>query len=301
MEPVQIALIITNLKGSAKKLCQAPFTPTGMIFLITRQTIIHMPEGPSLVILKEQLQPFTGKKVTAAGGYTPMDTRWIAGCRLLEVNAWGKHLLLRFSRGTVRVHLMLFGSVLVNKRKKVNASFFLRFNKEFINFYVVQAQRLEGKLADIYDWRTDIMSDAWNAAQVKKLIKEHAAESIGDLLLNQQVFTGVGNIIRVEALFRSRIHPLSVCGSIPAKVLSGLLKEVRKYGQEFLEQRKKGTLSRNWQAYDRKTCPRDEVAFRIDMPGRAKRKTYYCEKCQVRYGTAAEIVKKRSGSKARRR
>jgi len=36
-----------------------------------------MPEGPSILHLKTQLTPFIGQNVTKAGGYGPMNTRWI--------------------------------------------------------------------------------------------------------------------------------------------------------------------------------------------------------------------------------
>ncbi len=38
-----------------------------------------MPEGPSILLLKKQLQPFVGKTVKQAGGYGPMPASWING------------------------------------------------------------------------------------------------------------------------------------------------------------------------------------------------------------------------------
>ncbi len=72
-----------------------------------------MPEGPSILHLRNQLLPFKGKIVREAGGYGPMPTGWINGKKLLDIKTWGKHLLFIFSNGTVRVHLGLFGDVLV--------------------------------------------------------------------------------------------------------------------------------------------------------------------------------------------
>ena len=83
-----------------------------------------MPEGPSILYLKDQLLPFTGKSVKKAGGYGPMSTKWITGKKLLDIKTWGKHLLFVFANGTVRVHLGLFGDIVINERKKVNRSFF---------------------------------------------------------------------------------------------------------------------------------------------------------------------------------
>src|SRR6187402_2568492 len=129
-----------------------------------------MPEGPSLIYIKNEIAHLTGRKVTAAGGYTPMETDWLIGKKLLEVKTWGKHLLLRFGNGTVRIHLMLFGSLLINTMKKVNASFFVHFGKDELNFYVAKAQKIEGPLQRIYDWRTDILSDEWDERYMLDLL-----------------------------------------------------------------------------------------------------------------------------------
>ncbi|MBC7849437.1 MAG: endonuclease [Chitinophagaceae bacterium] len=242
-----------------------------------------MPEGPSLIILAEQLKPFERRTVTGAGGYTDMPTAWIKGKRLLQIATWGKHLLLRFSTGTVRVHLRLFGSATINERKKVNASFFLRFGKDELNFYVVQTQLITEKLEGIYDWRTDVMDRKWRASFVEKEVKKFETEKIGDVLMNQKVFTGVGNIIRVETLYRSKIHPESIVGKIPGAVLKVLIRQARRYSKEFLQQRKDGTLAKNWEAYQQEYCHRDDREFLVKVVGKTKRKTYFCLDCQKLY------------------
>jgi hypothetical protein len=43
-----------------------------------------------------------------------------------------------------------------------------------------------------------------------------------DALLDQNVFAGVGNIIKNEVLFRIRVHPLSKLGALPAHKLRAL-------------------------------------------------------------------------------
>lgn len=242
-----------------------------------------MPEGPSLIILKEKLTSYTGKTLTAAGGYTDMPTAWLKNKKLLEIKTWGKHLLLRFTNGTVRIHLMLFGSLQINKRKKVNASFYLRFGKDELNFYVVKAQKIEKPLDEIYDWRTDIMSGEWSTKYVREILKVHGEEIIADTLMNQAVFTGVGNIIRNEVLFRIKLHPMTLVKNIPSKVLTILFKEIRKYGVQFLKEKKAGTFGKHWEVYEQKECPRDATEISKEIMGKAKRKTYYCTHCQVKY------------------
>ena len=169
-----------------------------------------MPEGPAIMHLKDQLQPFKGKIVKKAGGYGKMPVAWIQGKKLKDIQTWGKHLLFIFENGTVRVHLGLFGEILLNERKKVNASFFLHFANGEINGYIVRAQKLEKPLKESYDWKVDIMSPKFDPAHVKQLLKKYSDKTIDDVLMNQDIFSGVGNKIRNEALYRAGIHPQSL-------------------------------------------------------------------------------------------
>lgn len=240
-----------------------------------------MPEGPSILLLKEKLTAFKGRLVKKAGGYGKLSVNWLKNKRLLDIKTWGKHLLLVFSSGTIKIHLGLFGKILVNERKKVNRSFYLEFADGEINGYVVRTEKLEDPLDSIYDWRTDIMSTEFDKAYVKSLIKKNADKTIADVLINQDIFTGSGNIIRNEALYRAGIHPMSIVQHIPAVKLNQLIREVLRYAKEFYnELRKNGRLSR-FDVYKQDYAPDGtEVNMKL-LP--SKRKVYYSERHQHLY------------------
>jgi len=241
-----------------------------------------MPEGPSILLLKNQLLPFKGKVVKKAGGYGPMATNWINGKKLLDILTWGKHLLFVFANGTVRVHLGLFGDILINERKKVNRSFFLEFAKGEINGYVVKAQKLKGTPEEVYDWRIDILHKDFDPAHVKNLLKEKADKTIDDLLMDQQIFSGVGNIIRIEALYRAGIHPSSVIGKIPAAKITQLIKEVIKYALVFYKGLETTGVKKDFAVYQRQyAADGSEVTMKI-LP-KSKRKIYFSEHKQTLY------------------
>ena len=241
-----------------------------------------MPEGPSILALRDKLMPFKGKIVKNAGGYGKMPAGWIKGKKLQDILTWGKHLLFVFANGTVRVHLMLFGKILINERKDVNRSFFLEFAKGEINGYIVKAQKLRVKPADEYDWRIDIMSDEFDPSYVKKLLKEHSNETIDDVLMDQNLFAGVGNKIRNEALYRAGIHPLSKVGKIPAAKLNQLINEVVKYAKIFYKNLSTSGKHDSFQVYKKEyAADGSEVTMKI-LP-RTKRKIYYSEHRQKLY------------------
>ena len=241
-----------------------------------------MPEGPSILHLRNQLRGFIGKTVKKAGGYGPMPTKWIEGKKLKDISSWGKHLLFIFANGTVRVHLGLFGQVLINEQRKVNRSFFLEFAKGEINGYVVRAIKLEDDPENIYDWRTDILSPHFSEKYVKELLKGEAKKEIDDVLMNQDIFSGVGNKIRNEALYLAGIHPLSITGKIPPAKITALIKAVRKYAKHFfneLEKKGEHTIFNVYQLEH--AADGSEVTMKV-LP-KSKRKIYFSEHKQKLY------------------
>ena len=241
-----------------------------------------MPEGPSILHLKDQLMPFKGKLVKEAGGYGDMSTDWIKGKKLTDIKTWGKHLLFVFSNGVIRVHLGLFGDILINERKKVNRSFFLEFASGEINGYVVKASKLDKPLKETYDWRTDILSPQFDKAYVKTLLKKKGDKTIDDVLMDQEIFTGVGNKIRNEALYRAAIHPLSIISKIPAVKTSKLISEVVKYANIFYQQLKKTGGNDTFQVYQQEyAADGNEVTMKV-LP-KSKRKIFFSEHRQKLY------------------
>ncbi len=241
-----------------------------------------MPEGPSILHLRNKLLPFKGKIVQQAGGYGKMPTAWIKGKKLQDITTWGKHLLFVFSNGIVRVHLGLFGEVLINEKKKVNASFFLKFAKGEINGYIVRAQKLEGSLDDVYDFRIDILSEAFDKSHVKTLLKTKADKTIDDVLMDQDVFAGVGNKIRNEALYMAGIHPLSITGKIPPAKVTKLINAVVAYARNFYQQLEKKGVHDGFYVYKQEYA-KDGSEVTMKVLPKTKRKIYFSEHKQQLY------------------
>lgn len=240
-----------------------------------------MPEGPSILFLKNKLQRYKLKTVSEASGYGEMDKSQINNIKLLDIETYGKNLLFVFKDFFVGVHLGLFGRMLVNKRKKVNASFALHFASDEINFYVAKTKLYEGKPMDHFNFKTDILKPEFDEDFVlNELQTKHAEEMIGDVLMVQHLFAGVGNIIRIEALYHAKIHPESMVKAIPEKKLIFLLKMIVDYAEEFLNLLKTDGVKEAALIYGKKICPKDKTELIIEEMGKVKRKTYVCRKCQ---------------------
>lgn len=240
-----------------------------------------MPEGPSILFLKNKIQRYKGKTVSEASGYNEMDKSKMTNNKLLDIETYGKNLLFVFKDFFIGVHLGLFGSMLVNKRKKVNASFALHFGDSEINFYVAKTKLYEGKPSDIFNFKTDILKKEFDPEFILEELKtKHDNEMIGDVLMDQNLFAGVGNIIRIEALYHAKIHPESLVKQIPEKKLIFLLKMIIDYGEEFLNLLKTDTVKESALVYGKKVCPKDKSELLVEEMGKIKRKTYVCLKCQ---------------------
>ena len=242
-----------------------------------------MPEGPSLVLLKEKLLKFRRKRVLTARGSAPIDLHRMEGAVIRDIRTWGKHLLIYFDGFYVRIHLLMFGTVLFDTRKAVNLRLGLGFKSAEVNFYTCSIKLFEGHPDDDYDWERDVMNPAWNARKAGQSMKAKGDVLITDLLLDQAIFSGVGNIIKNEVLFRVMVHPLSVAGKIPAARRRLLLKDVVDFCFLFLAWRKVNQLKQHLLVYGRKTCVRCAIPLHKSHPGTRTSATFYCNNCQLRY------------------
>jgi endonuclease-8 len=241
-----------------------------------------MPEGPSILILKEKLLPFKGKKVLDANGYAKgFDAEQLIGKTLKDIKTWGKHTLLCFPKFTVRVHMMLFGSYRINEHTAKNASLHMRFANGEVNFYIAAVKLIEQPLDEVYDWSADIMSKAWDTNKTLAKLKAKPKMMICDALLDQKLFAGSGNIIKNEVLFRAKLHPENLLGDIPDEKLLELIDKTVEYSLDFLKWRRINALIKHLEAYEKDICPRDHIPFHKKDTGKTKRHSYFCTKCQV--------------------
>lgn len=243
-----------------------------------------MPEGPSIVLVKEALAVFAGKKIIAVSGNTKIDQAILLNKKIMEVKSWGKHLLICFKGFTLKVHFLMFGSYTINEEKPGRAiRLKLTFKSGEINFYTCSLKYLEGDINNHYDWSADVMNDAWDKKNAKARLKTAPGKQICDALLEQEIFAGVGNIIKNEILYRVRVHPESVTGNIPTAKINKLIDETRIYSFQFLEWKRKYELKKHWLAHTKKICAKCNTPLVKKQTGVKKRRSFICNRCQVLY------------------
>ena len=243
-----------------------------------------MPEGPSIVILREEAQRIVGRRIVEATGNTKIDRARLVGKRIVAVRSWGKHLLVEIGTLSLRIHLLMFGSYRIDERKDgVVPRLGLRFRRGEFNVYSCSVRYIEEPLDEVYDWSGDVLSDAWDAAAARRKLRAMPETLVCDALLDQNVFAGVGNIIKNEVLFRIRLHPLARVGDLPPRKLAQLVDEARNYSFDFLAWKRAYVLRKHWLAHTKRTCPRCAIPFVKAHLGITDRRSFFCERCQRRY------------------
>ena len=245
-----------------------------------------MPEGPSILILKEAITPvFKNKTIINVYGNAKVDLTQLTGKKIMDIRSLGKQLFIYFEDWIVRIHLLMFGTYSVDKniRPARSLRLALQTTKHTLYFYTCSVRLVPPDGDKDYDWQADVLSDEWNAKSARKKLKAAPGTMVCDALLDQNIFSGVGNIIKNEVLYRIKLHPENRVKNLPPLKLSLLIKEARNYSFDFLKWKKEFTLKKHWLAHTKKTCLRCNLPIIKKYCGKTKRRTFFCKVCQVRY------------------
>ena len=245
----------------------------------------RMPEGPSIVILRDEASIFVNQVVLQASGNAKIAMNRLEKQRVMDLRSFGKQTLIIFDGFYVRVHLLMFGSYLINQQRAVAPRLGLLFPNGSLNFYHGSVKLLDGDPEALYDWRIDIMSEEWDEKLVRKKFRALEDEYVCDALLDQDVFAGVGNIIKNEVLYLCKVHPLSQVGSLSARKANQIVAQARDYSFRFLDWKKAHVLRKHWLVHNKSECPRHHIPLSRGYLGHRKRRSFYCERCQRRYGS----------------
>lgn len=248
-------------------------------------------EGPSLFLAAEQLAPFKGKVIKSVSGNSKIGIERLDKKKILSIFSYGKTLIFQFDTFALRIHFMLFGSfqATVNgvkvtgdypaKARIPRLAFELANGS--IQMYSCSVSFIES--ADIkseYDYTIDIMSDEWDSKKALKALNEHSEEEIADVLLDQSIFMGVGNIIKNEVLLLAGVAPTTKVKELSPQKLKKIVDITRDYVFQFYEWRKLFVLRKNYKVYKQKKCKVCASPVIRKQTGTRKRTSYICTVCQ---------------------
>lgn len=249
-------------------------------------------EGPSLVILKEELKRFERKKVLNVSGNSKQPISKLQGRTLQKTVTWGKTIYLIFSGNIVtKTHFLLFGSYRIDEeRPDRSPRVQLEFSNGIVYFYACAFSMDAKDSLDELDHRVDVLSDEWNESYVTKMLSTKENSYLCDLFVDQSLFSGSGNIVKNEVLFNIRRHPLTKLSDIDPKDRKKIVHAVREYCENFYKWKKKFELRKHWQVYKQITCKVCERKLKREKLGKGKRSTFYCPFCQNKKLTSSRIT-----------
>ena len=257
-----------------------------------------MVEAPKLRIFYNNVKKYNNKKIILIDGNSKYN--FFNNKIIKNIDYIGKHLWLYLDNGYVRIHFMMYGRIIINKiYKDKKPQLSLKINNDHVYFYScsikyydTQKEMEENKIGDN---KINISHKLYDKSYHKNFILENKEKCknmlLCDFLLIQDIFPGVGNILKNEALYRCKLNPFAKVKNINKFDIECIVENLYKVSYDMYKLEKninEKNFSVIWkkvredifQIYFKKICPL-EHKVKIKWCGEKDRKTYYCETCQI--------------------
>lgn len=273
-----------------------------------------MPEGDTIFRAARTLHRYlAGKAVTRFESVLPALTRVaedapIVGRSIESVASRGKNLLIGFSGDLVlRTHMRMNGSwhiypadapwrrsardmrVLVGTSDAVAVGFGIPV-AEFLT------RRDLARHASLRSLGPDLLAPAFDGDEAVRRIRAHGAQPIADVLLDQRVVAGIGNVFKSEILFGAGIDPFTPAAALSdvqlQRVLDVALRQLRANVMSAAQTLSVAVGRRTTRSLDPreklwvygrrgKPCRRCGTRIESRATGENARRTFWCPRCQA--------------------
>ncbi|XP_072519835.1 endonuclease 8-like 3 [Salminus brasiliensis] len=214
----------------------------------------------------------------------------IVGCTYAGVQTLGKELFMYFGVRALRLHFGMNGSMRINPAEKRDSrgnppTLLLQLTKDTVCFF---DSTVEIRLSEDCEEKVrvmaslDICSPSFSASRAVEVVCMQHGRMVCDVLLDQAVLPGVGNIIKNEALFNSALNPAVKVNQLTNEQVRHLVKMTRDFTLLFYQCRKRGSsLNQHCKVYKRSSCGQCSGAVTVCRLGNDGRMTYFCQRCQT--------------------
>ena len=235
----------------------------------------------------------------------PIDTkrvRELKGCIIRDVFRRGKYLVIKFNRKdqTLIIHLGMTGIISFSYseryRKNKHDHFLVYFEDFILIFNDVRkfgSIHLCNNFDDMFLIKTlgpEPLSNKFNSKYIYDVAKKRSC-GIKQLIMNQKVVAGIGNIYATESLFLSKIHPsmtasnlsISQAKKLTINIKSVLLESIDMGGTTIKDyinaEGKPGYFVQKLLIYQKEYCPihKKNKVSNVKISGRS---SFFCSKCQ---------------------
>ncbi len=263
-----------------------------------------MPEGDTIFRTARSLARWLeGRTITAARSQRlNVPAERLVGQSVEKVEARAKHLLIRFSGGDVlHTHMRMTGSWHVYpaggrwRKPAWQARVVLEAGDRVAVCFDAPVVELladgeEDRHPSIIGLGPDVLVDPLDVGEVVRRARRQPPErAAGEVLLDQRVVSGVGNIYRCESLFATRIHPETPLSALDDATLARLVDQAARlmranlapatgFDRRFAPP---GGPAGPW-VYGRagRRCYRCRTSIRTARLGDPPRQVWWCPTCQ---------------------
>ncbi|XP_068451697.1 endonuclease 8-like 3 isoform X1 [Clinocottus analis] len=259
-----------------------------------------MVEGPGCTLNGEKIRSKVqkGQKLKETRGSLVTSTKnnpaghafhALVGCPYTGVETLGKELFMYFGPRALRVHFGMNGSMRINpaERKDRTGSapvLQIHLTNDTVCFF---DSTVEIRLTEDCEQRVraleslDVCSSEFSFSRSVEAVRSQSCRMLCDVLLDQAVMPGVGNIIKNEALFDSGLHPAVKVQQLTDEQIRHVVKMTRDFTLLFYKCRKSGSpLSKHYKVYKRPRCGQCSHVITLCRLGDNGRMTYFCGSCQ---------------------
>jgi endonuclease-8 len=217
------------------------------------------------------------------------------GERIVGVEAVGKNLLIRFeSRIILQTHLMMTGSWhlyrtgerwrrpahLMRVLVEVEGWIAVCFSAPVVRTYVdgAPATPVDHLGPDLCRDDADLDEALRRMASVPE-----STLTIAEVLLDQRVAAGIGNVYKSEVLFACRLDPFTPVVDVDAPMRRRLIETAARQLRSNLGDGPRTTVPGGLAVYgrQRRPCLACGTPIRMRRHGRQARSTYWCPRCQI--------------------
>ncbi|MFG1461101.1 MAG: hypothetical protein AAE987_06970 [Thermoplasmataceae archaeon] len=236
-------------------------------------------EGPPLRVLYRRISYFNGQlcKVYRNG---------LVQSGTMNLIPYGKRLIIKMPGKYLVVFFGMSGVVKEKKLEDESPNLVIKSERsDLLYFYrCAISQKTPDEFSEYYDPRRDIMDQQWDPALAISKIRalRHTEMITSDILLDQDIFCGSGNIIKNEVMWRTRVNPERKVSEIDDLRISEIVNSVKEFSNVFYNARlNHERLSGRLYVYRKRFCPLCLNKISTGKIGITKRITFWCVNCQT--------------------
>lgn len=281
-----------------------------------------MPELPEVQTVVSQLdRKITGKVIVSVWSdwkkkiLTPFTTfvRKIKGAKVLGVRRLGKHIVIDLDNGySLVAHLKMTGHFLVKDATNRASTVFDDPINGYIHHVITFSDETTLEFSDMrkFGWLKlmktaeverhksiaelgiDALSRKLTPTLFRELLMNRKHRSVGEVLLEQNLIAGIGNIYRSEALFLAGIVPIRKIEILKNAEWLKLLPAIKKVLRHAVKLRgtsdgdfrdtdgQQGRFKRALFVYGRTGLPCKKCGTMIERKKLGSRSIFFCSSCQ---------------------